>query len=152
MVSHIRYASPIGPLTVGWENGSIISVGPYRDGQSCDPPSAVSTQAVEQLDEYFRGCRTGFDLHIQLSGTAFQISVWNALRQIPYGETRTYREIAAAIGNPNAARAVGMACKKNPLWIVVPCHRVVGRNLALTGYAGGLSAKQFLLKLEQENR
>lgn len=83
------------------------------------------------------------------AGTPFQLAVWNQLLQIPYGETRTYGQIAAAIGKPGAARAVGMACNRNPLWIAIPCHRVVGSNHALTGYAGGLDMKQALLTLEQ---
>jgi len=96
--------------------------------------------------------RKTFDVPIALNGTPFQLSVWNALLQIPYGETRTYGEIAAMIGNPKASRAVGMACNRNPIWILVPCHRVVGKNGALTGFEGGLDVKKALLDLEQRNR
>ena len=113
-------------------------------------PSPLSDMVQRQLQEYFAGSRTSFDLPIKPKGTPFQLAVWQALEEIPYGETRTYGNIAAAIGNPKASRAVGMACNRNPLWIVIPCHRVVGSNHNLTGYAGGLSMKRALLELEQK--
>ena len=101
-----------------------------------------------QLDEYFAGTRRRFDFPHRLHGTPFQEKVWAALRDIPYGETRSYKDIAEAIGHPKAFRAVGMANHANPICIAVPCHRVVGSNGSLTGYAGGVEKKRFLLELE----
>jgi len=106
-------------------------------------------KAAKQLDEYFKGKRNSFDLPLVLHGKEFQVKVWNALQKIPYGETRSYGEIAAITGNPKASRAVGMANNKNPVAIIVPCHRVIGSSGSLTGYAGGLDLKQKLLELEK---
>lgn len=106
-------------------------------------------EAEEQLNEYFAGARRSFDLPLAPQGTPFQQAVWDQLQQIPYGEVRTYGQLAAALGKPQAARAVGRACHCNPLCILVPCHRVVGANGSLTGYAYGLDIKQYLLELEQ---
>ena len=108
----------------------------------------MTGQARQQLTEYFAGQRREFDLPLAPAGTDFQRRVWELLREIPYGETVTYGELARRLGNPKSARAVGMACNRNPIAIVVPCHRVVGSTGSLTGYAGGLDAKAFLLKLE----
>ncbi len=101
-----------------------------------------------QLSEYFTGQRQNFDLPLSPQGTPFQLSVWELMQQIPYGETSTYGELAAILGNPNKARAVGGAANKNPLPLVIPCHRVMGANSKLTGFAGGLATKQFLLNME----
>lgn len=109
--------------------------------------SPLISEAVRQLEEYFAGTRTVFDIPLRPSGTEFQRRVWDALREIPYGQTRTYGEIARVCGCPNAARAVGGACHNNPISIIIPCHRVVGAN-GLTGYAGGLDKKKALLELE----
>lgn len=109
-------------------------------------------QAAAEIEEYLNGRRKEFEAPIHLAGTAFQKKVWEALRRIPYGETRSYQEIAKSVGNPRACRAVGMANHKNPLMILVPCHRVVGKNGNLTGYAGGLEVKKFLLELENPSR
>lgn len=108
----------------------------------------ITLQAAEELEEYFAGKRQTFTVPLSPHGTDFQQSVWEALRAIPYGETRTYGEIAAAAGRPRAARAVGMANHDNPLLIFTPCHRVVGKNGALTGFACGLEVKRRLLELE----
>jgi len=105
--------------------------------------------AILQLNEYFRGTRRVFDLKLHPKGTEFQKAVWKALASIPYGETRTYGDIAKAVGRPAAVRAVGLANGRNPLPIVIPCHRVIGKDGTLTGYGGGLAAKQTLLALEQ---
>ncbi|MEG1582612.1 MAG: methylated-DNA--[protein]-cysteine S-methyltransferase [Cetobacterium sp.] len=105
--------------------------------------------AFVELNEFFDGKRKHFSFPIKLNGTEFQKSVWNELMKIPYGETRTYKDIAISIGNPKACRAVGLANNKNPLPIVVPCHRVIGSKGALTGYAYGLNMKEILLKLEK---
>lgn len=148
MVHFATYSSPFGPIEIGYEGGNLLSI---RRG-SCKTqhiPSDVSDLANMQLQEYFRGKRTAFDLPISLKGTPFQLAVWNSLLEIPYGEVRAYGQIAARLGNPKASRAVGQAANRNPLWIVVPCHRVIGRNASLTGYAGGLDMKHALLELEQ---
>jgi len=110
---------------------------------------AVLQAARQQLDAYFAGDRTDFDLPLAPSGTAFQMQVWAALRQIPYGQTISYGELARRIGNPQASRAVGLANGRNPIAVIVPCHRVIGANGSLTGYGGGLERKQVLLSLEQ---
>lgn len=148
MVSFAVYDSPFGPLEIGYEGTQILSI--RRGGcKTHHMPSPVSDLANAQLQEYFLGKRRRFDLPVLLKGTPFQIAVWNSLLDIPYGEVFTYGQIAAKIGKPGAARAVGQAANRNPLWIVVPCHRVVGKNRSLTGYAGGLEMKRALLELEQ---
>lgn len=114
-----------------------------------DEEHPVLRQTEQQLNEYFDGRRSTFDLASDLVGTPFQKSVWSALLRIPYGETRTYGEIAAELGNPKAVRAVGAANGRNPLSIVTPCHRVIGAHGELTGFAGGLGAKEYLLRLER---
>jgi len=108
--------------------------------------------AAKQLDEYFRGKLKDFDLPLVLYGTDFQKKVWKALQTIPYGETRSYGQIAGKIGNTKASRAVGMANNRNPISIIVPCHRVVGSSGSLTGYAGGLELKEKLILLEEASR
>ena len=113
---------------------------------------AFMLQLKKELDEYFLGRRCKFTIPIRFSGTAFQEAVWKALQTIPYGETRSYGDIAKQIGNPKAARAVGSACNKNPLVLLVPCHRVIGKNGALTGFGCGLSRKAALLELEKKER
>ena len=114
----------------------------------CQWRSALLADAFRQLREYFDGFRTRFDLPLAPQGTAFMRSVWNALCTIPYGQTVSYREVAAQIGNPRAVRAVGMANHRNPIPILIPCHRVIGSHGDLVGYAGGLDLKAALLKLE----
>lgn len=104
-----------------------------------------------QLDEYFQGKRTTFSLPFKLTGTPFQLAVWKELQNIPYGQTTSYKEIAQKINKPKACRAVGMANNKNPLPIIIPCHRVIGSNGKLIGYAGGLNLKNYLLELEQSH-
>ena len=113
--------------------------------------NALTRQAIRELDEYFAGERRIFTLPIQPYGTEFQQKVWRALCDIPYGETRSYGQIARAVGNPNACRAVGMANNRNPIPIVIPCHRVIGADGSLTGYGGGLKIKEKLLELERNH-
>ena len=115
-----------------------------KEGVSND----ITEEACSQLLAYFAKTRHEFDLPIDVKGTEFQTSVWKALQRIPYGDTASYLDVAKSIGNPKAVRAVGLANGKNPVAIVVPCHRVIGSNKTLTGYAGGLARKQFLLNLE----
>lgn len=145
--------SPIGVLTLVEEEGALAEVrfGQRLAGEAlCDTP--VLLQAAQELDEYFQGKRHDFSVPIAPKGTPFQLKCWTALVQIPYGETRTYAQQAAAIGQPKASRAVGMGNHRNPLPIFIPCHRVIGKNGTLTGYAGGLEMKEYLLTLERMNR
>jgi methylated-DNA-[protein]-cysteine S-methyltransferase len=126
-------------------DGTMLTAAIGRDG-------AVLTEAIGQVGEYFAGERTHFDVPMTFVGTEFQRRVWTALRDIPYGRTVSYGEIARQIGNPAASRAVGLANGRNPISIVVPCHRVVGSTGDLTGYGGGLERKRFLLEFEEEHR
>lgn len=115
-------------------------------------PSALVLQAEQQLYEYFKGLRKEFDLPLNPQGTVFQKKVWKALQEIPYGEVRTYGQIAKAVGCPKGARAVGMACHKNPILIMIPCHRVIGANGSLTGFGCGLDMKENLLNRERKEQ
>lgn len=145
------YNSPVGRLLVEVENGFLVRLD-FADGIQAEGKngneSALLAKVAMQLDEYFRGARKNFDLPLNPAGTEFQRKVWDALLAIPYGETRTYREIAEAAGCPRGFRAVGMANNKNPIAIIIPCHRVIGSNGKLVGYAGGLGRKEALLALE----
>lgn len=147
--------SPIGPLTLVEEDGALAAVRFHpdlpRDAASFALPSTpLLRQAAAELREYFAGQRRQFTVPLDPKGTPFQQKVWKALQEIPYGETRSYKEIAIAAGNEKACRAVGMANNRNPLPIFIPCHRVVGSDGKLVGYAGGLDVKTFLLELEKE--
>ncbi|MDI3273296.1 methylated-DNA--[protein]-cysteine S-methyltransferase [Pseudomonas sp. MDT1-16] len=149
-------ASPVGELklvangsrlaAILWENDKPgrVRLGPMTEA----PDNPILVRTTQQLQEYFAGTRNRFDLELDFSGTEFQKQVWEALLSIPFGETRSYSEIARQIGNPSAVRAVGAANGKNPLSIVAPCHRVIGASGKLTGFAGGLEAKERLLTLE----
>ena len=143
--------SPIGPLTLTEEDGALIRLDFGKKGQA-GPETTLLAEAKKQLEQYFSGTLRSFTLPLRPEGTPFQQKVWAALLQIPWGETRTYGQVAAMIGQPKACRAVGMANNRNPLPIFIPCHRVIGANGQLTGYAGGLSAKEHLLSLEQGGR
>ena len=112
--------------------------------------SSLLEKAERQLTEYFEGRRKSFDLPLELKGTDFQVKVWKALEKIPYGETKSYQEIAEEIGSPKAFRAVGNANNKNPVSIIIPCHRVIGKSGKLVGYGGGLDKKEYLLHLEEQ--
>lgn len=144
--------TPLGKIGIAESHGKICAVtfaGEKTPQGATIKQTPLLRQAAHQLAEYFAGKRTVFDLPLEpLYGTPFQKRVWQALQEIPYGETRTYAQIAAMVHNPKGCRAVGMANHKNPLGIVVPCHRVIGANGSLTGYAGGLDKKQYLLDLE----
>jgi len=143
--------SPVGRLTLTCGEGCITGLhfGETPRGERAE--TALSREAARQLAEYFAGTRRDFDLPLKPEGTPFQRAVWEALRTIPYGQTRSYADIAAQVGNPKGCRAVGMANHRNPIAILIPCHRVVGKNGALTGYAGGLDVKEKLLSLEKEH-
>lgn len=140
-------ASGNGVAAILWENDreDRVPLGPMTE----QPDHPVLVETKRQLDDYFAGTRTRFDLPLDFHGTAFQKSVWTALLTIPAGETRSYAEIAAQIGRPTACRAVGAANGRNPISIVAPCHRVIGSDGSLTGFAGGLEGKKFLLALER---
>lgn len=147
--------SPIGPLTLAGDGDVLTNL--RMVDQTYEPDRAdwvrddsAFQDAVDQLTAYFAGDLQEFDLDIEMAGTEFQRKVWNALRTIPYGETRSYGEIAEQIGSPNAFRAVGLANGHNPIAVIVPCHRVIGANGSLTGFGGGLERKSALLELERE--
>ena len=149
----LTISSPVGPLTLTQEGQALTGL--YfgkRSSQGREGSTPLLEEAARQLAEYFAGQRREFSLPLAPHGTPFQLQVWQALQTIPYGELRTYGEIARAIGKPKACRAVGMANHNNPISIIVPCHRVVGADGSLTGYGGGLAAKEFLLALEQDGR
>jgi len=141
--------SPIGPLTIVTGPGGLsqIRFGPSEPDGGVRSVRATAT-VVSQLNEYFNGRRQTFDLELAPRDTAFQQAVWRALVEIPYGETSSYGSIAGRIGRPGAGRAVGAANNRNPIPIIIPCHRVIGAGGELTGYAGGLQAKARLLELE----
>jgi methylated-DNA-[protein]-cysteine S-methyltransferase len=148
--------SPVGELTL-YGDGQALggALTPAKDGSSRQVPAdwvredtGVLADAAAQLREYFAGRLTGFDLPLAPAGTEWQRRVWTALTTIPYGETASYGELAQELGRPTASRAVGMANGRNPISIIVPCHRVIGADGTLTGYAGGLERKRFLLSLE----
>ncbi len=149
--------SPVGPLTLAGRDGTLAHL--RMVGQTHEPSRSgwerddhVFPDAVEQLSAYFAGELTRFDVELKLAGTEFQRRVWEALQTIPYGETRSYGEIAAQIGAPGAFRAVGLANGHNPIGIIVPCHRVIGATGSLTGYGGGLDRKRTLLQLEKTRK
>ncbi|NUO42366.1 MAG: methylated-DNA--[protein]-cysteine S-methyltransferase [Streptomyces sp.] len=155
MKQHTVIDSPYGPLTLVATDGTLSNL--YMTDQRHRPAEETFGarddrpfgEAVDQLEAYFASELKEFTLELHLHGTPFQRSVWEQLLRIPYGETRSYGDLAEALGNPGASRAVGLANGKNPISIIVPCHRVVGSNGSLTGYGGGLERKQRLLDFEQ---
>ena len=146
------YHSPIGDIQLNWEDGAVVALKNADAAAKADAPNELTRQVFRQLDEYFGGTRRTFDFPYRLHGTPFQQKVWAALCEIPYGETRSYKDIAKAIGHPKAFRAVGMANHSNPIFIVIPCHRVIGSNGSLVGYGGGLEMKKALLDLERSHK
>ena len=160
-IAYLHHDSPIGPLLIAASGRGLRALYMERHRHVPDalppdwipadadgPQRALLDRAVAQLDEYFAGERIDFDLPIDVDGSAFQRSVWDGLAKIPYGETISYGELARRIGNAKAVRAVGLANGRNPVSIVVPCHRVIGADGSMTGYGGGLERKVFLLALE----
>jgi methylated-DNA-[protein]-cysteine S-methyltransferase len=148
-VAHIE--TKIGPLGIAEEDQFLTHLFFHRKKSpknATEKWTPLLRKVAKEIEEYLRGKRKEFDIPLKLSGTEFQLSVWNALQTIPYGETRSYREIAEQIGNAKACRAVGMANHWNPIVIIVPCHRVIGADGSLTGFGGGLPLKQQLLELE----
>jgi len=151
---HTIVTSPLGDILLTADDQGLTGIN-FQSAKGAKKPPCGSVeskapfmQATQQLEAYFRGELKDFDLSLSPTGTAFQRSVWKALRQIPYGETISYGELAKRLGKPSASRAVGAANGRNPLPIVVPCHRVVGSDGRLTGYYSGTHLKEFLLKLE----
>ncbi|GAA0246177.1 methylated-DNA--[protein]-cysteine S-methyltransferase [Actinomadura nitritigenes] len=159
--THVVVDSPVGPLTLVAIDGALCGLymvnqrhRPPQEsfGAPGDPGAEPFAATAEQLAAYFAGELTAFDLPLDLRGTPFQGRVWAALQEIPYGETTTYGELAVELGKPSASRAVGLANGKNPVGVIVPCHRVVGSTGSLTGYGGGLDRKRYLLDFERGTR
>jgi methylated-DNA-[protein]-cysteine S-methyltransferase len=153
---YTTFESPVGPLLLAGETSGLRLVS-FESSKHAAPPQADWKQdkapfaeVIRQLQAYFRRELREFDLPIVMEGTEFQRRVWNALREIPYGETISYFQLAERIGNPKAVRAVGLANGSNPIPIIVPCHRVIGSDGSLTGFGGGLSTKKILLELESK--
>ena len=155
MINYYVYDSPIGKIGIGEEGGKITDVNFERS--ACKPHEYVTAEtpmikkAHAQLEEYFAGKRKSFDLPLEPGGTDFQRRCWNALIDIPYGETRTYADIARAAGSPQGFRAAGMANNRNHIAIMIPCHRVIGSDGSLIGFGGGLDVKKYLLELERRH-
>lgn len=153
MRTFYAYTTPYGRLTIAGDGDAVTNLAfgeAVFDGER--KPSAVTNRAATQVQEYLAGKRRLFDLQLAPAGTAFQKRVWEALELIPYGETRTYAQVAESIGHPGSARAVGSANHANPIPIIIPCHRVVPASGGIGGYAYGQDMKRMLLKLEQANR
>lgn len=145
------YDTPVGKICIGEDNGAITRVTWTQLPKSyIQEETELILRCKKQLEEYFAGKRKTFDLPLAPKGTAFQQRVWKALQDIPYGELRTYQEIALAVDNPKGCQAVGGANGKNPIAILIPCHRVIGKDGSMTGYSGGLEKKEWLLELERK--
>jgi methylated-DNA-[protein]-cysteine S-methyltransferase len=145
------YLSPLGTMAIKVNQSTLLSVKFHQDVsefQIANPESNILQRVIEQLDEYFNSDRRKFDLPLQPEGTDFQLKVWDELVKIPYGETLSYLKLAERVGSYNYTRAVGLANGKNPIAIIIPCHRVIGASGELTGYAGGIWRKQWLLEHE----
>ena len=149
MIYRFSYETVLGVVTFVEEGGALLAVTTHRSYEGVEQETALIKEAYQQLSEYLKGERKEFDLPLNPKGTDFQKRVWRALCDIPYGETRSYKQIAKAVGNSKAVRAVGMANNRNPITIVVPCHRVIGADGKLVGFGGGLEMKEFLLRLEK---
>jgi methylated-DNA-[protein]-cysteine S-methyltransferase len=155
MIYFGKLPSPVGELTICADDVGITAIafpGETPSAHGAANPDPLIHEAMRQLRAYFAGRLKHFDLPLNAAGTVFQRAVWEALRAVSYGATASYGEIAAAVGNPKGSRAVGLANGRNPIAIVVPCHRIIGRNGSLTGYGGGLDRKQWLLTHEQDQR
>lgn len=157
-MNKVVHDSPVGRLTLVSDGAHLVvcafdgSTPPSEVNEAVPQDDAVLREAMRQLDDYFADARRAFDLPLAARGTAFQRRVWQELGRIPFGETRSYGEVAERLGTPSAMRAVGAANGRNPIAIIVPCHRVIGANGALTGFGGGLARKAYLLELERSQR
>ena len=152
MTNYANYKLPFGLVEIGYDDHFVLSINIIKEVKKYNNRTYVTDKIFEQIMEYLEGKREVFEFSYKLVGTKFQLKVWDEIIRIPYGGTRTYKEIAVAIGSPNSCRAVGNAANKNPLMIVVPCHRVVGLKGQLTGYANGIDIKRTLLNIEKENK
>ena len=148
---YYRYNTTLGKIYISADEKNILEIS-FNKPNYHEKETALIKKAFSELEEYFNGQRKTFDLPLKLEGTKFQKKVWQELIKIPYGKTISYKELAKAVGNEKACRAVGMANNKNKIMIVIPCHRVIGSNGNLTGYAGGLNIKKQLLDLEAQKR
>lgn len=148
-VAKTYYDSPIGTVEISASNAGITKLS-FTDYPTYEinPSHPVLLECIEQLDEYFEGKRTHFTVFLDIAGTDFQRKVWRELMEIPIGQTRSYLQVAKRIQSPDAVRAVGSACGRNAHWLLVPCHRVIGSDGKLTGYAGGIKRKRWLLQHE----
>lgn len=147
-----RFSTPFGAAWLGERNGAVcvLRLG-EPPAERCEKETVLSEGTVQWLQGYWKGSRDPFPFPLDPRGTPFQQKIWRGLLEIPYGETRSYAWLAQYAGSPKAFRAAGDACRRNPIWILIPCHRAVASNGALTGYAGGLAMKQALLNLERGN-
>lgn len=145
------YEFPFGFLKIEYEGDVLISLKKINETSDWGKNTEFTDLVYKEIMEYLNGNRKSFDIKYEINGTEFQKKVWKELTNIPYAETRSYKEIAVAVGNPKASRAVGMANNKNPIAIIVPCHRVIGSDGKLVGYAGGLDMKRALLNLEKKH-
>lgn len=154
MNEKLYYKTPYNSLKIEIKDGKLITMKKTNQDikENILPESEIGKKIFIQLDEYFQGKRITFDIPCELIGTNFQKTVWQKLLEIPYGQLRSYKDIAISIKKENGFRAVGNAIGKNPIWIIIPCHRVVGSNGSLTGYAGGIDMKKGLLMLEKDNK
>lgn len=141
-------SSPLGNIFISIQDDSISALRFTTEEVSEEPLDGLFLEAKKQLDDYFSGKRKSFNLPVLLTGTSFQYKVWEAVNKIPFGQTTSYLKLSQALGNPAAIRAVGAAIGANPILIIIPCHRIIGTNGKLTGYAGGLDRKERLLELE----
>ena len=148
-MAKMTFDTPLGTLLLITEDHSITDLRFVEEnGEAYESPDALCQTACKQLIEYFEGKRREFDLPLRPAGTPFQKAVWKAVARVPYGQTRSYQDISNLLGKPTASRAVGAAIGRNPIWLLIPCHRIIGSNGSLTGYAGGLWRKERLLALE----
>ena len=145
------YKTKFGNIKIEYEDNMLFSLKTVSEVSGEGRRTDFTDKIFTELEEYFGGTRKSFHIPYKLTGTGFQLKVWRELEKIPYGATRTYKEIAEDMGNRKAVRAVGAACGKNPIWIIVPCHRVIGSDGGLTGYAGGVDMKRKLLEIENRN-
>ncbi len=151
MISYYKYTTKIGEIYISADDNYVVGIS-FKEPEYREKENLLTKMTFKQLEEYFEGKRKSFDIPIKITGTDFQKRVLKELLKIPYGETVTYKDIAKLIGNEKASRAVGMANNKNKIMFIIPCHRVIGKNGNLTGYAGGLNLKKQLLELEAKNR
>lgn len=151
MVKYAYYEIRYGILQIGYDNDVLTNIKVVKKYDGNNLRNELTDKTFNEINEYILGKRKSFDIPFKLNGSEFQMKVWNQLLNIPYGETTTYKEIAKSIGNEKAFRAVGMANNKNPLLIIVPCHRVIGSSGDLVGYAGGMEMKMDLLNIKKVN-